>query len=207
MAMTQPDPTAWALLEQLDDAIAEPTPDAILNGPLIPIPDAHRANVLLRRMTRLADNGDRVGSTSQAEIDRITTWRDEQLAAIERERAYLDRCLEGFMRQHHAATRETSMSLPNGKLSLRKGGTKTIVDDEAALIEWATTNAPDAIKRTPLTSKLPESDMPVGDTVPNADGIRVDRAPMVTKADGEIIPGVHVETPTDKVFAAKPGVS
>lgn len=202
--MTMPNAQQWAVLEDLDDVVGlEPVPDELLDGAPVPVPDPDRANRILRRIARLDDNEQLVKVTVAGERDRINQFEADRLGTIERERAWLRDCLEGFSRQHFAATHEKSVKLPNGTLSLRKASSRTVVDDEAEAIAWAAVNQPEAVKTTLQRSKI-EATAQGGHTQVDAEGVEVTVAQLVTEA-GEVVPGIHTETPLALSFSVKVG--
>lgn len=201
--MAMPNAQQWAFLEDLDNAVGiEEVPDELLAGEPVPVPDADAANRLLRRLNRLDDNQHMVESTVQFELERIRTFQDNRMGQIARERAWLERCLEGFARQHFAATHEKSVRLPNGTLKLAKPSKRLVVDDEQSAIKWAEENCPDAVKTSLLKSKLPGQ--PTGGTTQETEDGEVTAAPIVTE-DGEVVPGIHAETPLALSFTVKVG--
>lgn len=81
--------------------------------------------------------------------------------------------------------------LPNGQIVRRAGRESTQVTDEEAFIEWAATNAPAAVKLSPLVSGLPKW----GHT---DDG-------LIVSPDGEPVPGVRVTRGDDTVTVRPAG--
>lgn len=88
--------------------------------------------------------------------------------------------LEGEVRRYYEALPDppATYKLPNGRIERRKGRPSTKVVDVDAFVEWAESAAPEAIKRSPLTSPLKGWDV-------TDDG-------QVVSPHGEIVPGVEV---------------
>lgn len=196
------------LTADLDNWILEPIePELLDTDPPAP-KDAQRANYLLRRLLRLSENAEQVKATADAEVNRIREWQTDRTAVIAREQAWLERALEGFMREAVRTGSAKTMHLPNGTLALRAPSARTVIDDELALLEWASTNAPEAVKvvrsvlKTPLVAAT-ASQLKLGQEA-RPDGVEVDLFTLVTEA-GELVPGVHIETPTMPTFTAKVG--
>jgi len=189
------------LTADLDDYIAEP----LFAAPDAP-KDAERANYLLRRLTRITENADQVKALADAEAQRIADWKAERLGVLEREQAWIESALEGFMREAVRTGSSKTMHLPNGTLTVRAARSRVIVDDEPALIEWAKDNAPAAVKVTESVLKGQIDDV-AADTRKTSqtvrdDGTEVAVCDLITDS-GEVIPGVHTETPTLPTFAVK----
>lgn len=191
------------LTADLDDFIAEP----LFAAPDAP-KDAERANYLLRRLTRISENLDQVNAVVAAEVQRIADWKAERAGVLEREQAWVEHALEGFMREAVRTGSSKTMHLPNGTLTVRAARSRVIVDDEAAVLEWAKANAPEAVKVTESVLKGQIDDLAVdkhktSQTVRD-DGTEVEVLELIADG-GELIPGIHVETPTLPTFAVKIG--
>ena len=119
---------------------------------------------------------DRIRRNAQAYIDQI------QQDALADEKPLTDRIawFEGEVRRYYEALPDppATYKLPNGRIERRKGRPSTKVVDVDAFFEWAESAAPEAIKRSPLTSPLKGWDV-------TDDG-------QVVSPHGEIVPGVEV---------------
>lgn len=93
---------------------------------------------------------------------------------------FTDRLAEWGIAQRDVIDMKT-IKLPTGSIATRENKPRVVVDNADVLLEWARTNAPDAIKivESVLISKLP--------TAIANDGTVVD------PESGEIIPGVGVD--------------
>lgn len=175
--MALPDPTDIGA-EDLEDFLAGPLDIGTLSEDPQPAPDAIVASRLLRRRRRLNDNEAQVERQAAAELAGIAKWKAERLATIQRERAWVDRSLEGFMVHHYHETHEPTVSTPNGTLKYTKKSSTVEVVDEAAAIDWALkAGVDDAVKveMTFLKSKVGKTSIIEG---------------RVVTANGEIIPGI-----------------
>ncbi len=99
---------------------------------------------------------------ARAYKDRVAEWAQQEAARAEREEAFFLRRyggeLEAWLRRHLAATnaRQRSVPLPAGRVGLRRCPAKLVVEDEAAVIEWATRHLPAAVT-TATVVKLSKS--------------------------------------------------
>jgi hypothetical protein len=86
--------------------------------------------------------------------ERVTKWAEQEQRRAEREESTLmflfGRQIEKWTRDEieKFQGRRKSISLPAGMLAIRHVNAKIIIDDEAAVIEWAKGNVPAAVKVT-----------------------------------------------------------
>lgn len=169
--------------------------------------DVITAAGIMRRLKRLDREATAIADVAQVEIDRISRWRDDLVAGHERERAWGERALEAFMRNHHEASHKLSLPLADGTLKLRnpsKGG-KIVIDDEAAFIAWAKQHdavgtgdpaqPPSPVNPKPVPSKTVIGEWyktgkePIARTIDD-DGVEADVYPILGP-DGGPIPGIN----------------
>jgi len=138
--------------------------------------------------------------------DALATWAIDKLAHYTRERDRIRRNAQAYIEQiqadaaadekpladkiqwftgqlvdyyHSLDNPPKTYKLPNGTIAMRAGRASTKVTDVEVFIDWAKTNAPDAVKLSPLVSGLPDWE-------------RVDG--RIITPDGEPVPGVEVVT-------------
>lgn len=140
----------------------------------------------------------RIGEVDEL-IRRRKAMLDEWAAArTDRDRAtleFMEMLLTGYLEAVRAKEeadgvpeekRTKSIAVPSGQFRSTAGRASTIVDDEAALVEWLESEHPELVKRSPIKSGLAD----VTSFLADPDGGGPDR--LVT-ADGQVVPGVHVE--------------
>lgn len=117
-------------------------------------------------------------ATAKAEINKINVWVTAQEEKADRDRAYFDSLLRDYMwRLREEDPKLKTLSLPGGKLQLRKQQPEYIYNDEQ-LLPWAKENLPDAVIVREATSK------PV--------------IKSYIKDTGEVVPGVSIEDRPEK---------
>jgi hypothetical protein len=126
----------------------------------------------LRKMSKIKAEIDENIMTAQAEIERITGWRDSENEKLERSAAFF----EGLLYEYFMALRETdpklkTMKLPHGALKMRAQQPKYEYDEDA-LLSWAKENLPQAVVTKESVSKNPVK--------------------AHIKETGEVVPGVVV---------------
>lgn len=199
------------LVGDLDDYLTGPVADLFAAPP----PAVEReADMLLRRRARTVAELARIEALAAAERARIDEWVDDRSYGPRRLADHLDSQLEAYARAvWRDNPKRMTHKLPHGTLRLTAGRASVIVDDEAALIEWWTQREPDpsmgAVVERVETWKVHKSEL-----------TRLARAAMSAEeaalpddaepgpplnleyvvVDGEIVPGVHVETPAEPKF-------
>jgi phage host-nuclease inhibitor protein Gam len=108
--------TEWAGVEEKED-------DA---GPeIVGVEDAERRLWVVKMLD--AETRE-VEAHYQNERERLDTWKEAELGKVGRQRSWLEKGLRAFL---EGAEKKT-MALVNGKLSLRKGREKVVIEDEDA---------------------------------------------------------------------------
>lgn len=175
-----PDVEAW--VSPPDDAPADAQP-------VQPAIDPSLAPRIARRRARIASRLAAREASVQAEIDRLTLWRQWQDERDQREAARLDALLTTLL--WHAREQDPkrkSLSLPHGVTVQARSQPDKWERDDAALLSWAQINAPDYIEHRPalLWSRMKR------DAAVTADG----RAVLPT---GEVLQGVVVVAQGERV--------
>lgn len=183
-----PGPISPALLSVV---LAEPT-DAELHEPAGSEVEAVRrwaptdlgsADWAGRKWARANRELDEIARLAAEQVDAIKRWEAGERRRLDRELSFWGEALARYGEGRREAEGVATVKLPSVRISTRKVAARLEVTDEAAALEWAEAEAPDAIKveRHLLKSKLPA--WSVGE---DADG----RTVAVTEG-GEIVPGVE----------------
>ena len=99
----------------------------------------------LRKMSRIKAEIEENNKVAQAEIERITAWRDEENEKLERSISFFESLLhEFFLSQRESDPKLKTMKLPHGTLKMRKQQPQYEYD-EAQLLPWAKENLPEAV--------------------------------------------------------------
>lgn len=109
----------------------------------------------LRKMSRIKAEQDENIQTAQAEIERITSWRDEENGKLERSISFFESLLhEYFMQLREDDPKLKTVKLPHGSLKMRAQQPE-FQYDETQLLPWAKENLPDAVVVKVSVSKTP----------------------------------------------------
>ena len=99
----------------------------------------------LRKMSKIKAEIEENNKVAQAEIERITAWRDEENEKLERSISFFESLLhEFFLSQRESDPKLKTMKLPHGTLKMRKQQPQYEYD-EAQLLPWAKKNLPEAV--------------------------------------------------------------
>lgn len=102
-----------------------------------PPPDADRANALLRVLRGVEREARKIDMLATQEIERISSWRSDRLAGLERRRDAIAGALEGWMRAvNRDNPKRKTETLPNGKLTLRAARRRVEIVDRDAFLQW-----------------------------------------------------------------------
>lgn len=123
----------------------------------------------------------------------IDEWERQQTAAISRRATALSLSLESWAlaQRRITANRVKSWTFPSGSIETTKARSKTLVEDEDALLEWCEENVPEAVKivRSVLVSVLTKT-------------CEVTEDGRLVWHEGEVVPGVRVQVLPDSAASA-----
>lgn len=164
------------------------------------------ANRLLRRRTRLLRELQSINDLARAEMDRITHWQTDRSDGVRRQAQYAEDALEDYMRAVHRRDGITSLTLPNGRLQLRKASQSVYFTDEPAFVQWAKAISWEADDQTHELVEVTEharktgirSMFRPGPVVATEDG--TDYLAIVD-GNGEVVPGVEFRRATEPSFS------
>ena len=109
----------------------------------------------LRKMSRIKAEQDENIQTAQAEIERITSWRDEENGKLERSISFFEGLLyEYFVQLRDENPKLKTMKLPHGSLKMRAQQPQYEYDEDQ-LLPWAKENLPDAVVVKESVAKTP----------------------------------------------------
>lgn len=91
------------------------------------------------------------------ELERIKTWRDSQIKALESKSTFFTSLLEDYARRQRNDADRKSISVPHGKISTRFTQPKFEINDEV-FMPWALEHAPQLVrvKQEPSVSAMRE---------------------------------------------------
>lgn len=99
----------------------------------------------LRKMSRIQAEIEENNQVTQAEIERIISWRDEENEKLERSISFFEGLLyEYFMALRQEDPKLKTMKLPHGTLKMRAQQPQYEYDEEI-LLSWAKENLPEAV--------------------------------------------------------------
>lgn len=111
-------------------------------------------------VSRLADVRQEVEALelmATRELERIKTWRDSQIKALESKSTFFTSLLEDYARRQRNDADRKSISVPHGKISTRFTQPKFEINDEV-FMPWALEHAPQLVrvKQEPSVSAMRE---------------------------------------------------
>ena len=123
--------TEWAGVEEKEEEDAGPE--------IVGVEDAERRLWVVKMLD--AETRE-VEAHYQNERERLDTWKEGELGKVGRQRSWLEKGLRAFL---EGAEKKT-MTLVNGKLALRRGREKVVIEDEDAFL--GAMSVPSAFVRT-----------------------------------------------------------
>lgn len=192
------------LYDDLDAFLCEPaegTTSDVLDSPLM-LDGQQSADRALRRLARVEREERNVRQVADAERDRIADWEADRLSGLRSRREWLERGLEGFMRALQAQTGSKSLSLPWGRLSLRKGATKVLADANRLPERYLKRPDPEP-RKADIAKAAKPAPTPMD---PQPEGVEVGyRAHLAVNVEtGEVLVGAVILVPVEDSFTAKP---
>ena len=172
-----------AILDELYDYMNDPTDEQRVGqeeetGKPFAIESQEQAAWAIRKIKLIEKRRAEAIATAEAEANKIKSWAKAQEEKADRERSYFDHLLREYMdRLREEDPKLKTLSLPGGKLQVRKQQPEYTYNDET-LLPWAKKNLPDAVVVREVTNK----------TVVKA----------YVKETGEVIPVVLIEDRPDK---------
>lgn len=167
------------------------------------LPDEEAVNRMLRKRARLVREMERVEAIAAQEDRQRREWVADRCGGIRRQLEWLDRGLEGYMRQFKAATRRKSLPLPAGTLKLTAPGVASL--EVSALADFLVWVDAERVTRGQLVKKvetpiaaLVKDVCSLGPQLDEQDGRAVF---AVVDESGEVVPGLVFTKPSVERFA------
>ena len=109
----------------------------------------------LRKIAQAKANQDENTQAAQAEIERITAWRNEENEKLQRSVSFFESLLhEYFMQLREDDPKLKTVKLPHGSLKMRKQQPDFIYNEDE-LLEWAKVFMPEVVVVKETVSKNP----------------------------------------------------
>lgn len=153
------------------------------------IDNDRKAAWAMRKLRAALAEAERIRLEAANELDAITRWRDDALRGPQHDVEFFRALLVGYRHELELANPDLPKTypVPGGKLIRRKGRTRVEITDEAAFVAWALDNDRDALKVTPLKSRLTAKGSGYIEVPPDTDGPSRLAAPT-----GEVVPAVEL---------------
>ena len=160
--------------------------------------DRERADWMLRKVARLKAAQDRDADLAASQIAKIEEWQGARNESMQRQIDWFERALEGFMRVTAERDGVRSLSLPNGKLALRKPTERLVVIDEDEFLSWGRRNGDTGIR---VKVEVAKADLKkvvdvIGYDIQTGDGDVVSQVSI----GGEVLPGVVMQRSATDTF-------
>jgi phage host-nuclease inhibitor protein Gam len=118
-------------LSELMEEFPEELPEAPEQKERFQVKDKEQAEWCLRQISRLLCEQEEIESTAQAEIEKITTWKNDQTESIQKSISFFEYLLTEY---HQQVLKENpkakTIKLPSGKLEARKAQPEFIRNKE-----------------------------------------------------------------------------
>ena len=109
------------------------------------VENKEQAEWCLRQISRLMREQDEIESTAQAEIEKITTWKNDQTESIQKSISFFENLLIDYHRQVlQKDPKAKTIKLPSGRLEARKAQPEYLRDKET-MLSWVEQNRPEFV--------------------------------------------------------------
>lgn len=145
------------------------------------VKDKEQAEWCLRQISRLMREQDEIESIAQAQIEKITTWKNDQTESIQKSISFFENLLIDYHRQVlQKDPKAKTIKLPSGRLEARKAQPEYLRDKET-MLPWVEQNRPEYIV---VKKDIDWSGLKKVLKFQNGTGIDPDT--------GEVVPGLNV---------------
>ncbi len=162
------------------------------------ITDDETLSRILRAIRSVQRKRDRIRALVQPEIDRLEMWAADEDAPLRERAERLEAAARDYALARRTATegRVKSIGTPFGSVQTREAGGGWEIADVDAVLAWASENAPELVKVARSLDLAGAKRQMVAD----------DDGTVVTKGDGEVVPGLKAKprTLTAQVAVAAP---
>lgn len=132
----------------------------------------------LRKLSKLQAEQEENRQVAQIEIERISSWLEEENETIKNQANFFEYLLEEyFLKLRQDDPKRKTVKLPHGALKMRKQQPRYLYDEEQ-LLPWAKENLPDAVQVKETVAK--------------------NLLKKYIKETGEVVPGVEIEERPEK---------
>jgi len=132
-------------LSELIEELSVDTPEKQEQKERFRVKDKEQAEWCLRQISRLMREQEEIESTAQAEIEKITAWKNDQTESIQKSISFFEYLLIEY---HQQILKENpkakTIKLPSGKLEARKAQPEFQRDVET-MLPWVEQNRPEYI--------------------------------------------------------------
>lgn len=145
------------------------------------VENKEQAEWCLRQISRLMREQDEIESTAQAEIEKITAWKNDQTESIQKSISFFEFLLIEYHQQIFKENpKAKTIKLPSGRLEARKAQPEYLRDKET-MLSWVEQNRPEYIV---VKKDIDWSGLKKVLKFQNGTGIDPDT--------GEVVPGLNV---------------
>lgn len=132
-------------LSELIEELSVDTPEKQEQKERFRVKDKEQAEWCLRQISRLMREQDEIESIAQAQIEKITTWKNDQTESIQKSISFFENLLIEY---HQQVLKENpkakTIKLPSGKLEARKAQPEFQRDVET-MLSWVEQNRPEFV--------------------------------------------------------------
>ncbi|HHW30010.1 MAG TPA: hypothetical protein GXX21_10740 [Syntrophomonadaceae bacterium] len=132
-------------LSELMEDLPEELPETPEQKERFRVKDKEQAEWCLRQISRLLSKREEVKSLAQAEIEKITAWKNDQTESIQKSISFFEYLLIEYHQQIFKENpKAKTIKLPSGKLEARKAQPEYQRDKET-MLPWVEQNRPEYI--------------------------------------------------------------
>ncbi len=130
---------------ELSELIEELSADTPEKKERFQVKDKEQAEWCLRQISRLMREQKEIESTAQAEIEKITAWKNDQTESIQKSISFFEFLLIEYHQQIFKENpKAKTIKLPSGKLEARKAQPEYLRDKET-MLPWVEQNRPEFV--------------------------------------------------------------
>ena len=98
-----------------------------------------------RKLRAIEEKEAHVKDVAEKELNRINTWKEEELEQYAKDKEYFNYLLQEYYREERAKDKKFKLSTPYGKVTARKSK-KWVYEDEESLLEYLKQSEPSCIR-------------------------------------------------------------
>jgi phage host-nuclease inhibitor protein Gam len=132
-------------LSELMEDLPEELPETPEQKERFRVKDKEQAEWCLRQISRLLSKREEVKSLAQAEIEKITAWKNDQTESIQKSISFFEFLLIEYHQQIFKENpKAKTIKLPSGRLEARKAQPEYLRDKET-MLPWVEQNRPEFV--------------------------------------------------------------